>query len=142
MRKMGVMLAACLGGMLAWSHLVLALDFPLAPDRVPDVSNTRHNFSVDGPAPLKTNEPRNVVSTNQKEVCVFCHIPHAAAANVGNPRPLWARDAIETAGGAVTYTLYASGSTDATLAQPGNASKMCLSCHDGTLSVATVGSMT
>jgi len=56
----------------------------------------------------------------------MCHAPHNTTAT----GPLWSH-ATTTA----TYTLYASATMNATSGQPGAASKLCLSCHDGTIAI-------
>ncbi|MGQ0524692.1 MAG: cytochrome c3 family protein [Betaproteobacteria bacterium] len=94
---------------------------------VPDVRNTKHNLSTGGPGTVK--------AVSETQVCVFCHTPHAATAGV---TPLWNR-ALSNA----TYTVYTSSSLDAkaiqgSLDQPGGSSKLCLSCHDGTLAIGNV----
>ena len=94
-----------------------------------DISATRHNLSVSGPGTVK--------ATSESQICVFCHTPHAA--NVAAGGPLWNR-----ALSGATYTPYTSNSLDAqtifgSLSQPGGSSKLCLSCHDGTLALGTVG---
>jgi len=67
------------------------------------------------------------------EICIFCHTPH----NAKTPQlaPLW-NHASTTA----TYVLYGSPTMDQTPEQPGNASKSCLSCHDGTVAIDAYGS--
>lgn len=71
-------------------------------------------------------------STNQDQICIFCHTPHNAVKNV----PLWNRSNPDP----TTYKLYTSS---ATLNEAkGTKSKLyadsislfCLSCHDGTAS--------
>ena len=100
----------------------------LAPaQRVPDVRGTKHNLSVSGVGPVK--------ASSETQVCVFCHTPHGATP--GAPA-LWNR-----ALSAATYSVYTSSSLDANaiqgqLDQPGGSSKLCLSCHDGTLAVGSV----
>ena len=91
---------------------------------VTNVANTKHNFSASGPGPVKA------ISENQ--ICVFCHTPHNAKDQV--VAPLWNREI-----SSLTYTTYTSASMDAVTNQPGAASKLCLSCHDGTLAIGTVG---
>ena len=91
---------------------------------VTNVANTKHNFSTSGPGPVKA------ISENQ--ICVFCHTPHQAKDEVA--APLWNREI-----SSLTYTTYTSASMDAITNQPGAASKLCLSCHDGTLAIGTVG---
>jgi hypothetical protein len=93
-----------------------------------DVANTPHNLSVDGPGTVK--------ATSETQVCVFCHTPHGATNSPGTP--LWNR-----ALSGQTYTTYSSSSLDAEtiagqLAQPAGSSKLCLSCHDGTLAISSV----
>ncbi len=73
---------------------------------------------------------------NTNEICVVCHTPHNADATVADA-PLWNHE-VTTA----TYTLYSSGSLDATLGQPDGSSKLCLSCHDGTVAVDNFGGRT
>jgi hypothetical protein len=95
--------------------------------RESNVRQTKHNLSNSGTGTVK--------ATTETQVCVFCHTPHAATSGV---KPLWNRK-MSTA----TYTTYTSSSLDAqaiegVLAQPGGSSKLCLSCHDGTLAIGSV----
>lgn len=64
------------------------------------------------------------------EVCIYCHTPHNADQSQG---PLWNRPAPT-----VSYTLYASETLIELPGQPGPASLLCLSCHDGTIAVDTI----
>lgn len=106
--------------------------------RVADVRGTRHNLSVDGLGST------HAAPGGTSEVCVFCHTPHAATqADLGGTplrAPLWNRRV--PAGS--TYTPYTSSTmdaqsiTDGLNAQPGGSSKLCLSCHDGTLAIGNV----
>jgi hypothetical protein len=93
------------------------------------IVNTPHNLSVTGPGPIK--------SPTEKQVCIFCHTPHNA-----DPRaPLWNRD-LDSARNYQMYwspTLEAYGSPGAA-PQPDGASKLCLSCHDGTIALGQVRS--
>lgn len=62
--------------------------------------------------------------------CSSCHVPHGGAGD-NSSVPLWNPEHTETALLAnATYTPNA-GSTDAVLTGPTGASKLCLSCHDG-----------
>lgn len=70
------------------------------------------------------------------EICVVCHAPHNGNTSVADA-PLW-----NHAVTAATYTLYESGTLDATVGQPTGASKLCLSCHDGTVAVDNFGGET
>ena len=63
------------------------------------------------------------------EICIACHTPHNANASV-TEAPLWNHDlSVES------YTLYDSPTLDATTVQPAGTSKLCLSCHDGTVAL-------
>jgi len=106
---------------------VLAMPGSLLAERVSDVRNTKHNLSATGPGPVK--------AVSETQVCVFCHTPHHASSGV---TPLWNRALSNQ-----TYTVYTSSSLDANviqgaLDQPGGSSKLCLSCHDGTLAIGSV----
>ncbi len=65
------------------------------------------------------------------QLCIPCHTPHKADITTTDA-PLW-NHALTTA----QYTLYNSPTFDgkASQSQPGGVSKLCLSCHDGTVAV-------
>lgn len=68
------------------------------------------------------------------QICVACHTPHGANTSVSTA-PLW-NHTITTA----TYTVYSNTSTlNATVGQPDGTSKLCLSCHDGTVALDSFG---
>lgn len=69
------------------------------------------------------------------EICVFCHTPH----NAKTPQlaPLWNHTSTTA-----TYTLYDTPTMDQKTVQPRGRSKVCLSCHDGTVAIDSYGSMT
>jgi len=69
-------------------------------------------------------------------ICVACHAPHKSDTTVADA-PLWSH-ALSTA----TYRLYSSATLKATVSQPGGTSKLCLSCHDGTVAVDSFGGAT
>ncbi len=83
--------------------------------------NSKHDFSVSSTATIRASaEPK---------LCVFCHTPHEA-----NPTaPLWNRRQWSV----TNYGLYSSTTLKATVTQPTSAdsSKLCLSCHDGTVAL-------
>ncbi|NQT88667.1 hypothetical protein HQ560_18015, partial [bacterium] len=89
------------------------------------IVDTPHNLSVTGPGPIK--------SATETQICIFCHTPHNA-----DPRaPLWNR----TIDSGTTYITYASPTFQPGVApQPDGASKLCLSCHDGTIALGQVRS--
>src|SRR6185369_15248989 len=115
---------ACL---FVFAGILFAFPGMALADRIADVRNTKHNLSATGPGTLK--------ATTETQVCVFCHTPHGATQGV---TPLWNRQLSSQ-----TYTAYTSSSLDAnaiqgSLDQPGGSSKLCLSCHDGTLAIGNV----
>ena len=73
------------------------------------------------------------------ETCKFCHTPHFAQSVSG--APLWNH---QTASGC-TYTMYSRQTFKGqNQTQPGAASLLCLSCHDGTVAIdsyANAGAM-
>lgn len=92
--------------------------------RAGDISNTVHNLSNKGPGATK--------SSTEGEVCVFCHTPHKA---VAPQQPLWNRKDPGT-----TYTTYRSSTMKVVPGQPSGTSRLCLSCHDGTIALGNVAS--
>jgi hypothetical protein len=109
--------------LLSGSHLFGAS--ALHAERISDIRNTKHNLSVTGPGPVR--------AVSESQICVFCHTPHGAEQVPA--APLWNR---QISGAA--YTPYMSTSIDAAdiAGEPGGSSKLCLSCHDGTLAIGTV----
>lgn len=104
--------------------------------RIADIKNTKHNFSATLAPGLPGGQSRIVSATTEGQICVFCHTPHGA--DVTAPGPLWNRK-LSTA----VYDTYRSGSLDSvgpgqSLGQPTGISKLCLSCHDGTMAIGAV----
>jgi predicted CXXCH cytochrome family protein len=87
-----------------------------------DIANTKHNLSISGPGSIK--------STTEQEICVYCHAPHRARTTTGL---LWNREDSNA-----TYEQYQSSSLKAIVGQPSGASKLCLSCHDGTIALGAL----
>jgi predicted CXXCH cytochrome family protein len=78
------------------------------------------------------------LSTPQSQTCIVCHTPHNADDTMTDA-PLWNHEVTAVA----TYTLYDSTTLDATdMGQPNGVSKLCLSCHDGTVAVDNYGDTT
>jgi hypothetical protein len=104
---------------------LLCFSAPLSAERISDIANTRHNLSISGSG--------SVTATSESQICAFCHTPHHAESIPG--APLWNRQA-----SGATYTPYTSSSIDASdiAATPGGSSKLCLSCHDGTIALGSV----
>jgi len=93
------------------------------------IMTTMHNLSISGPGSVK--------ATTEQRVCVFCHTPHGSIGNLnGINVPIW-NHSLSTA----SYTLYSSPtllSPTSPAIQPDGSSRLCLSCHDGTVAIGAV----
>jgi predicted CXXCH cytochrome family protein len=81
------------------------------------IVGSRHDFSQTGWA--------------DQQICVPCHTPHQGQVTAG---PLWNHTLPST-----TYTLYASNTLKVQPGEPGAQSRLCLSCHDGTVALDSFG---
>jgi predicted CXXCH cytochrome family protein len=101
---------------------------------------TRHNLSINAPAraatkrvwtdALRESDIRAAGSDGEERVCIFCHTPHHSSTTT----PLWSRETANDRG--TSYLLYQSDRIQAgKLQQPFGGSKLCLSCHDGTIAM-------
>lgn len=92
------------------------------------ISGTAHDFSSETWAPA------------ENKMCAVCHATHQASTVPG--APLWSHESTAVAG----YTLYSSATFDShggtTITDPGASSKLCLSCHDGTVALENFGGVT
>ena len=70
------------------------------------------------------------------QVCVPCHSSRSANSSV-TIVPMWSHELSKQ-----TYTLYGSATMKAAVGQPGQVSRLCLSCHDGTVAVDSYGGST
>ncbi len=70
------------------------------------------------------------------EICLPCHTPHNSDTTLPDA-PLW-NHGITTA----TYTVYTSPTMIGTALSPRGPSKLCLSCHDGTVALDSFGGNT
>jgi len=93
-----------------------------SPAMQESVVNTPHNLSASGPGPIK--------APSEGEVCIFCHVTHRAGVT-----PLWNRSLSN-----VAYISYKSTTAKAIPGQPTGTSKLCLSCHDGTIALGRLRS--
>jgi predicted CXXCH cytochrome family protein len=91
------------------------------------IVNSKHDLSTGNSGTTQWQ------STNESQVCIFCHTPHRASQSV---KPLWNHQLPST----TTYAVYNSSTMDAT-ADPefaGSPSLLCLSCHDGVTAVNAI----
>jgi len=135
-RLAGVLAVVGLGGTVAAIGLAAPGQMASAPQKSPPgaVVPTKHNLSVRGRG--------RVTATSEARVCVICHTPH-------NARPasqLWNH----LSDGAQTYSTYGSSTFDSgvvpgtfntfpglSAGQPTGSSRLCLSCHDGTIALGS-----
>ena len=104
-------------------------------------SSNPHNFSKDSDA-------GSVQATLEDRVCIFCHTPHNASTDTSLINgPLWNHQ-LSTA----TYTTWSKGYANkphndnvgyvnvlsTQLNQPDGSSRMCMSCHDGTIGIGNI----
>jgi predicted CXXCH cytochrome family protein len=89
-----------------------------------DIRSSRHNLSISGPGPIR--------AASESRICIFCHIPHQKGPGV---RYLWNRSDPGN-----PYIPYFSSTLRADVGQPTGASRMCLSCHDGTIALGAIAS--
>ncbi len=88
------------------------------------IVDTKHNLSTSGPGPFR--------STTESRICIFCHTPHRARVEA----PLWNRE-----DSTQSYLVYDSTTFQGIAGQPNGSSKLCLSCHDGSIALGAVVSM-
>jgi len=89
------------------------------------VASTLHNLSASGPGEIR--------ALDETEICKFCHIPH----NAVEPVPLWGHTLSRA-----EYRVPPVSAADGTRrpgGQPDGSSRLCLSCHDGTVALGDIG---
>lgn len=115
-----------------WPVVLAAVALGLVPARFgaaqtsTNIIPTKHNLSASGPGDYK--------ASGESRICIFCHTPHNATAS----SPLWNKS-IE----ALSYQVYASPTLKVAqklgaVPQPTGPTKLCLSCHDGTIALGAV----
>ena len=87
------------------------------------IVDSKHNLSTSGPGTVR--------AAGENQICIFCHTPHSATSEA----PLWNRYS-----SGVGYIPYSSSTAKAAIGQPTGSSKLCLSCHDGTVALGMVRS--
>lgn len=86
------------------------------------VIDTKHNLSVSGKGDIK--------SPTETRICIFCHSSH----NASSEGPLW-NHKTTSSGKFITYNRSTMVSKTE---QPNGSTKLCLSCHDGTIAVGAI----
>ncbi|MFO1078079.1 MAG: cytochrome c3 family protein [Planctomycetota bacterium] len=88
------------------------------------IVQTKHNLSPSGPGAFRAQDATGI--------CIFCHAPHKAT----QQKPLWNRNDTTT-----SFLTYSSSTFQGAVEQPNGTSKLCLSCHDGTIALGSVVSL-
>ena len=101
---------------------ILFLIFACSEGSAMSIIDSRHNLSATGPGEIK--------AATETQVCIFCHTPHNSRQDIPF---LWNRSDQTT-----SYIPYSSSTMYASVGQPTGASKLCLSCHDGTIAMGAV----
>jgi predicted CXXCH cytochrome family protein len=91
------------------------------------IKDTKHNLSVSGTGDVK--------AVSETQICIFCHTPH----NASPAHPLWNHELSAV----VNYTNYTSPTLQAYASEAeappiDGYSKLCLSCHDGTVGIGSI----
>jgi hypothetical protein len=108
---------------VAASVLTLTLGFAAGEAAAGTIVGSAHDFSTTGWA--------------GGQICIACHTPHNSITTVTDA-PLW-NHTLTTK----TFALYSNPATmNSTPGQPSGASRLCLSCHDGTVAVDSFGGAT
>ena len=113
--------------LLAAVAALLLPAFAALADNPNSIIYSKHNLSI--------SSSGSVHAVTEADVCIFCHTPHHAAATDG---PLWNHQM-----SIATYTPFNSPTLIAlkiTIGQPTGSSRLCLSCHDGTVALGLVSS--
>jgi predicted CXXCH cytochrome family protein len=103
--------------------------FATMATRAESIVTSVHNLSVNGPGTIK--------ASSEEDLCIFCHTVHRA----NGETPLWNH----SLSGVTNYIVYSSERLTAlnvNIPQPNGSSRLCLSCHDGTVALGSVSSRT
>ncbi len=123
------------GTALAGVALLLAVATGLVFAAATPIANSKHNFAAGGTG----TSTIKAAAGGTTEICVFCHTPHSANITSNLGVPLWNKAALTGA----TYALYSStyltglGYPSPVLGA-GQSSRVCLTCHDGTVALGSV----
>ena len=105
---------------------IILIVFGFTLPGIGQISGTKHDFSLKSWAPA------------DNKMCGVCHATHQAKNE--SSAPLWNHQSTAVA----SYTLYSSPTFNSTgtITNPSASSKLCLSCHDGTVALENFGAIT
>ncbi|OGF65149.1 MAG: hypothetical protein A2Y62_18320 [Candidatus Fischerbacteria bacterium RBG_13_37_8] len=87
------------------------------------IYQSKHNLSVSGTGQVK--------AYGEEEVCIFCHTPHSGSTEI----PLWNRHTSSVESYIFAPSQYLASKPPE---MPDGDSKLCLSCHDGTVALGNL----
>lgn len=90
-------------------------------------------FSAIASAGLKNTHHDFSSLSASGQICQPCHTPHGSDTSV-TTAPLWNHEVTSA-----SFTPYDSNTLNASIGQPTGTSKLCLSCHDGTVGIDSFG---
>jgi len=99
----------------------LLAPFPGMAQQMGTIQGSMHDLSITGGGQLKASA--------ETRVCLFCHASHLA--NTAGVKPLWNQQLSTVA----SYNQYSSTTFTQVGTPPSTRSKLCLSCHDGTVAI-------
>lgn len=160
--KKYIFVAACLVlGMLLVSAVAMAeTDYSIKVTPGTGIKGTAHDLSKAGALSSGRQDDYGTADNNNMylpggnldRICIWCHTPHfslkpSEAPTAFNYLPLWNHQVM-----ANTYVNYSNGTGEPTDTnhlskaeelnkQPGSVSRLCLSCHDGSVAVNAYGRM-
>jgi predicted CXXCH cytochrome family protein len=103
---------------------VLAIGLLVNPGANAAISSSAHDFRGDS------------WYGTEDQICLPCHTPHESITTVTDA-PLW-NHAVTTA----TYTMYDDTNLDGSVGSITAVTKLCLTCHDGTVALENFGGVT
>ena len=111
-------------GAALFIYIAVSLNFSA---RGASVIGSVHDLSVGGSGDYK--------AVSEKNACVFCHTAHHA----NGETPLW-NHTMSSVSNYVVYSSVRFTNLNITVPQPNGSSRLCLSCHDGTVALGNVSS--
>ena len=114
-------------GLRIFLPVLLAIFFCAGARGKMSVIDSVHNLTASGPGSVKAK--------SETDACVFCHTAHHA----NGQTPLW-NHAMSAVSNYVVYSSARFTNLDLVVPQPNGSSRLCLSCHDGTVALGSVSS--
>ena len=96
--------------------ILLLVPATLLASATGDAADMRHDFGARS-------------SGNRQQLCSPCHMPQQAR-TAGLVAPMWGHETTSA-----SFTTYESPAPNASADRPGGVTKLCLSCHDGTIAI-------